>query len=561
MDRKLAAILAADIVGFSKMMGADEAGTLNRIERFCSTVLGPEIAGNRGKMFKSMGDGWLVEFASVVDAINCSMKVQDGLSHNGSFKLRIGVHIGDVIEQRGDIFGDGVNVAARLEGVAEPGGIAISDITYSSLDGTLSPSFDDAGERELKNIDRPVRVWIRSSSHGGEDAPERPDQTGKTQTGFPRLVFSSVMTPSDDAEVSDLADALTYDFRAHLSSIRWLDMRDSQPAQPCYQLRCVLRSSRDRLRLEATCVDPRGHVVGRRKQDGMLSDSFAFQDDASEGIPGEMMGAILDAELAAVAGKTPDEMTAEECLLAGMMAYRSVSGASFENCLTYYASAIEKDPSRPDAYAEAIFMTIGGGTTGFRGQLARFFDLLADWVRAAEPMRQDDPLLDMSVAVAAYMTDQEIAPLSARVRDCLRRAPFDVQVLVFSGWGLLWSGQAGEALDCFLKTEKLGRFSPYLVSAFGGASTAHVLLGNDDEAIRYAEKGLETAHEYPTLFAALAAACAHKGLKERAAEAITKYMELVPGQTVAQRRAISNYGHSDEGERFYEGLLLAGMPA
>ncbi|AXI56434.1 hypothetical protein C1J05_19700 [Sulfitobacter sp. JL08] len=561
MDRKLAAILAADVVGFSKMMGEDEASTLDAISQFRTKILGPEVLGNRGKVVKSMGDGWLVEFGSVVDAINCSMKVQDKLRNLDKLKLRIGVHIGDVIHQEDDIFGEGVNIAARLEAIANPGGIAISDITYASLDGTLTPSFDDAGQRKLKNIARPINIWIRGSIMTTDvQAPWFGGNTGE-RAGFPKLAIHSIKASADRQEVQELADALVFDLGAHLSAIRWLDVvSDGAGSELSYHLQGSLRSSGDKLRLEIQVLDPARQVLWQHKKDGSLSDSFDFQDDASEAISANVIGTLLETETSKLAGLDYDTLTAEQCLLRGMMAYRTVSEASFSASLSDYAAAIEKDPLLAEAYAEAIFMTIGGGTTGFKKKLKPYFDMLPEWTQRAEPLRAKDPLLDLSIAVARYSEDKQIAPVVGKVEECLRRAPFDVQVLVFAGWGLLWSGRSAEALDCFLKTERLGKFSPYLIAALGGASTAYVHLGDDDSAILYANKGLTTAHEYPTLHASLAAACALKGMEAEAAEALATYRKLVPEQTISQRMAVNNYAGSTGGKRFYEGLRLAGMP-
>lgn len=158
MQRRLAAILAADVVGYSAMMGRDAAATLVALRAFRAAEFDPTIAGHGGNIVKNMGDGWLVEFASVVDAVTAAMRLQDSLSGRSDLQLRFGVHIGDITRDGDDLFGDGVNIAARLEALASPGQLLISDPAYGSLDGTLSPAFDDQGETRLKNIARPIRV-------------------------------------------------------------------------------------------------------------------------------------------------------------------------------------------------------------------------------------------------------------------------------------------------------------------------------------------------------------------------------------------------------------------
>ena len=188
MTRHLAAIVAADIVGYSAMMSADQDGTLAALRWVRSELFGPTVTGHRGKIVKSMGDGWLVEFASSIDAVVCAMQIQDRLAGNELIRLRIGIHIGDIVHEDEDVFGDGVNVAARLEAMAKPRTVVISDAVFGSLDGTLQLSFDELGERKLKNIARPIKVWSR----GGATAAAKLEPQSQPQTGFPQLAIHPV---------------------------------------------------------------------------------------------------------------------------------------------------------------------------------------------------------------------------------------------------------------------------------------------------------------------------------------------------------------------------------
>ena len=212
MRRRLAAILTADIVGYSKLVGENEAAALSALRRLRAETLRPLASQHHGQIVKSMGDGWLIAFDSAQDAVSCAIKLQDAVAREGSVNLRIGVHIGDVTHEEDDIFGDGVNVAARLEALAPAGGIALSEIAYVSLDGTLAPSFRDAGEQALKNIERPVRVWVRAPEGARLSAAPR-------LAGFPSLTVEPVMTKDERAEVTDLAEGLTADISLYLASV------------------------------------------------------------------------------------------------------------------------------------------------------------------------------------------------------------------------------------------------------------------------------------------------------------------------------------------------------
>jgi class 3 adenylate cyclase len=173
--RKLAAVMAADVAGYSKLMGEDETGTLGALRDFRKSLFEPSIAEHRGTVIKSMGDGWLVEFDSVVDAVNCATRIQEALDANAVLKLRIGIHIGDIVHEEDDIFGDGVNVAARLQQIALPGGIVLSDFAHRSIDATLGARFSNLGAKTLKNIRTPITAFGWRSD-GGLVVPA-PDNT------------------------------------------------------------------------------------------------------------------------------------------------------------------------------------------------------------------------------------------------------------------------------------------------------------------------------------------------------------------------------------------------
>lgn len=192
MRRSLTAVLAADVVGYSKMMGADADGTLTVLRRFRVEIFKPAVAAKRGRVVKSMGDGWIVTFGAAVDAVECAMLVQDQIKTASDLKLRFGVHIGDVAEEDEDVFGDGVNIAVRLQKLSDPGALAISGPTRDLLDSTRRHAFDDAGPRRLKNIEEPVRTWVKGGDIAGRAAE-------LAEEGFPLLVVQPVRAQGDGA--------------------------------------------------------------------------------------------------------------------------------------------------------------------------------------------------------------------------------------------------------------------------------------------------------------------------------------------------------------------------
>ena len=283
MIRRLAAVLAADIVGYSKLMSEDETATLAALRDFRANSIHPFTSQHRGEIIKSMGDGWLISFASAQDAVICAIKLQAALEGHEVIKLRIGVHTGDVTREDEDVFGDGVNVAARLEALAPAGGVALSDAAYAMLDGTLRPGFADQGEQALKNIDRPMRVWMRapvgtSLTAAGMAKPK----------GFPRLIVKPIATTDTRDEVQDLAGELTADIALYLASVSWIETGVG------YTLSQTLRARGDRLRLEVRLTSPEGAPIWSSKHDGDLADVFDWQDETGEAVASEVMGVIID---------------------------------------------------------------------------------------------------------------------------------------------------------------------------------------------------------------------------------------------------------------------------
>ena len=554
-DRRLAAILAADIVGYSALMAEDEAGMLEALRRFRGEVFHPSVAGHRGQVVKSMGDGWLVEFASAVDAVTCAMQVQDRLAGHAKIRLRIGVHLGDITHEADDVFGDGVNVAARLEGLAEPGSVVISDAVHGSLDGTLRPSFDDQGSQNLKNIGRPVRIWVRGGAiarRTGADAGAGGD--------LPRLVISQVTSSDAREEVRELAAGLTSDLASYLGGADWLSVSTDRDAAPtAYLLEASLRSRGDRLRLEARLAGPDGAPLWSGKFDGRLEDSFDWQDEVGEDAAAQVVGLLLDREKQRLAAKPIDQMSAEECYLNGNLWFALVDRQSMRQALTHYSAAIEKRPDFVRAYCAAIVQYHSSRSMGLTDVVSDFADAFRGWLVAAEPLAATDPMLELYIAIATR-TPGDSSRLRRAIQSALRQMPFVPDVVLFCGAGYVWMGDPEPALDCFRERHKLHRFGPFSAALLSFWALAAVMSGRDDEAITAAEKGLRQTTGFATLYRALAAAYAHAGRMDEARAAAARVLELLPEESIEFGRRRSNYPDTPGTRRYFDGLRLAGIP-
>jgi adenylate cyclase len=456
------------------------------------------------------------------------------------------VHIGDVTHEEDDIFGDGVNVAARLEAVAPEGGIALSDTAYNALDETLSPGFRDEGEQSLKNIKRPVRVWMR----GAESASLA---TAARVAGFPRLTVHEAASLDDRPEVVDLIEGLTADISLYLASVQWLETGRG------YNLTQTLRTRGDRIRLESRLTSPSGKAIWSGKHDGSLADSFDWQDEVSEAVASEVLAVILTVEYDTLRQISEEDLTAQQLVLLGKMSFRGQSENDFYNSIRYHDLAIQKDPTLAPAYASALLHTMGSRV--LRYEMTRpFVAKVPEWIKAAKGLVTGSPGLELTIAIAEYLTEFNPSKLRPVIDSALVRAPFDVEVLLFCGWGYVWMGDPLPAIDHFNAFQKLGRLSPYREVALGGAANAHVQAGRYEEAIELAQQAIRRVPDYVSPHYTMASAYAHLGRMDEAAAAVREVQRIEPNANVSTNRAMSFYGGTPEGERYLEGLLLAGLP-
>ena len=560
VSRRLTAILAADVVGYSAMMGSDQEGTLTALRSLRLEVFGPTVAGHRGKVIKSMGDGWLVEFTSSVDAVICAMQVQDRLAGHEVIRLRIGIHIGDIVHEDEDVFGDGVNVAARLEALADPGTVAISDAVFGSLDGTLQPSFDDWGIRELKNIARPVQVWGRGGNTTASPVPISKKQQ-PVRTGFPQLSIGPVSTSDERDEVNELASALTADLANYLGGARWLKSTVLETPLPSVSvLETVLRARGDRLRLDARLLSSDGAQLWTGKYDGSLADSFDWQDEIGGEIADETLAAQLDHERERLAGKSLDEMSAEECYVSGLMSVELADWDAMAKALEYLAAAIKKDPSFTEAYSDAIVYYISASSIGYADLVELYGERFGQWMAEAGAHVKASPMIELALGIGMFRRAGDVTALRRAIRSALRRAPFTIEVVLFSGWGHAWMGEPEPAIDCFRQNERAVRFSPFVAAAAAGLSFALLQAGEDEEAILEARRGLELTTEFSTLHRVIASAAAHLGRMEEAYAAQQENERINPGDTILLGWKRNAFADTPGIRRYYEGLRLAGMP-
>lgn len=559
MKRRLAAILAADVVGYSRLMGEDETGTLAALRQLRTELFAPAVAGHRGKVIKSMGDGWLVEFSSAVDAVNCALRIQDKLIANDIIKLRIGIHIGDVVHENEDIFGDGVNIAARLQEVAAPCSVSISDSTFGSLDGTLTPLFDNGGIHELKNIKRPVQIWLRGQANESIPAQQQSVTDRTTSKGLPTLSIIPITTADDRLELRELADALTFDLATYLDAPQWLvtTIRES-PKESCYEFRANLRGRQNRLRLEAKLTASPNDQIWAAKFDGDLEESFEWQDTVGVEIAAHVAERIIDAERKSLLAKSLKDLSAEECLfLANEDVNSTDEGEMLSKALRFISLAIEKNPELELAYQTGISWLGSAISMGYKGHVTKYLTHLPSWRAKVEQLASTG---SQSYPMSGVSLRKDAATRFREVEQQLRRAPFESASLTGCGAQYTFLGEPQLALECFHKAKRLGITSATRAGVGGLMAIASVMLEDYDGAVDLAQKSLKKFHASLPPLRGLASAYAHLGQMDEAAKAVKIILERFPEDSVSDTRDRSGYVDNPAVNRYLDGLRMAGLP-
>ena len=560
MHRQLAAVLAADICNYTRLMQEDASATLQALRRLRAELFGPAVASRRGRIIKNMGDGWIVLFTSAADAAACAMAIQDGLTAppppgEPQIKMRIGVHLGDIVEENEDIFGDGVNVASRLEAAAEPGAIAITEAVFGALDGTLRPSFDNAGAWNLKNIDRPMPVWVRGA--------QGPRPMAINTANRLKLIVRPTTTSDPRDEVCELADALTGDLAGYLDVPMWLTVTTSETGQDAaFILNSRLRGRADKLRLEVQLIETGHETLFAKKHDGNLADAFDWQDNVGEVVAAHVIEAIYQAAKRRLGSQDLSALSAEECVLRAQLEAHGFEPAAIARSMEITQIALQKDPDCAAALAQML------ATIGMVEELPDLIlKALPAWLDKADALGRDHPFLQL---MATQFRLLGIGPqkgpqppdafITKPVETALRRAPFDFLVLRFSGWMLLFLGKPALARDCLQQGLKLGRGTPWEVILLSGLAMACLQEDKKEQAITYIDKCLPLAPGYPVLYRIQAATFAHMGEMDKAKTALATLEKVAPGSTITRMNSNSYYADSVHAQRYEDGLRLAGMP-
>jgi len=574
--RRLAAILAADVAGYSRLMGADEEGTLERLKALRRELLDPKIADHHGRIVKITGDGLLVEFASVVDAVRCAVEMQQamgerntGVAADTRIELRIGINLGDVIVEGDDLYGDGVNIAARIEALADPGGVFVSNTVHEHVRDRLPLGFEDLGEQQVKNIARPVRVY-RVRNPAAAMSPSGPSSPVLPLPDKPSIAVLPFANMSGDPEQEYFADGMVEEIITALSRIRWLfviarnssftykgravDMKlVSRELGVRYVLEGSVRKAGGRVRITAQLIDAlNGAHLWADRFDGPLEDVFELQDKVALSVAGVIEPTLRAAETRRTAAHPTADFTAYDLYLRALPIFYTLTKEGVLQALALLEQAIARDPNYGPALAWAAMC-----------HLWRYFD---DWSDEPEAARRDGIRLaqraleaagdDASVVANAALVlaqfGEDIGAMIALVERSLALDPSSARGWYISGLLRLWAGQPDLAIA---HVESSLRLSPRerLGAHQSVIGTAHVFKGQFDAAVA---ELLVAIHERPTNpppYRSLACCYAHMGRLEEAKEIVARLRSI----TATIIPSTLHFRNQEHRELFLSGLRMA----
>ncbi|MGE5145521.1 MAG: tetratricopeptide repeat protein [Candidatus Eiseniibacteriota bacterium] len=577
VERRLAAILAADVVGYSRLMEADEEGTLAALKACRSELIAPKIAEHRGRIVKTTGDGALVEFASVVDAVRCAIDVQDGMAARNAalpqdkrLDHRIGINLGDVLVEGDDLLGDGVNVAARLEALADPGGICLSEDAWRQVQGKIDAAAEDIGEQTLKNIARPVRVFRLSPAAGLVDVPgpvlALPDR--------PSIAVLPFQNMSDDPEQDYFADGMVEEIITGLSRLKWLFViarnssftykgravdvrRVGRELGVRYVLEGSVRKGGRRLRVTAQLIDA---VVGTHlwadRYEGAIDDVFDLQDRITFDVVRAIEPSMQLAEVERARRKRPESLDAYDHFLRALPHAWAVNPADARKALEHLEAALAIDPDYAAAQAHAAWCHM---TRHREMRDPRDLETAVRYARAALSRSIDDASALALAGFIVALVDRDLASAQAALDRALAINPHSAIALGFCALVCAFTGRHDAAIDFAERASRCNPIDPQRFRPDLARGMAYLNTGRYAEAIGTLQHATEAAPRFGIPWMYLAAAYASVDRMDEARAAIRRLLEVEPNFRIKNLDDVV-VGTRDETMALKAALRKAGLP-
>jgi adenylate cyclase len=581
-QRRLAAVLAADVVGYSDLMSRDEEGTLSRLRDLRRQVIEPRIHSHHGRLVKTIGDGFLIEFASPVDAVRCAVDLQEAVAKRSGkadaapLQLRVGINLGDImVEEDGGIFGDGVNVASRLQKLALPGGICLSGKVYDEVKGKLSYAFEDRGEHQFKNIGRAIRVFCLLE---GMDTAQWSGghRSSGSHTEGPSIAVLPFVNISKDPEQEYFADGIVEDIIAALSRFKSV-LVIARNSTFVYKARAVsvqqigrelgvryvlegsVRRSGKRIRITAQLVDAvTGAHLWAEHYDGVVEDVFDLQDQITASVVGSIQPSIRAAEIERARRKRPENLDAYDLVMRALPHVWALEYEANKEAARLVDKALLLDPGYSLAMALAAWCRGQRIVYNWSKNLQEDKRETLRQAQAAAALAHDDPFI-LTVLGAALTITREFQRATSMLERALSLDPNSTWAWNRSGWLHNYHDDPEVAIAHFERSLRLSPFDPMAFNCEMGIGCAHFIARRYDLASQWQEKALVGKPSATWIHRTLAPAYALAGALDKAQESVG---ELVKGYPeirifdITQAMAFS----SEVMSRFAEGLRQAGLP-
>jgi TolB-like protein/class 3 adenylate cyclase len=584
VERRLAAILAVDVAGYSRLMGADEESTHERLKAHFGELVHPKVSEHRGRVVKNTGDGLLSEFPSVVDAVRCAVDVQrEMIARNAAtpaghrIEFRMGINVGDIIIEASDIFGDGVNIAARLEALAEPGGICLSAAAHEQVRDRLDIAFEDLGEQQVKNITRPVRTY--AVARGGSSRAVLPVGAPLPLPDKPSLVILPFQNMTGDAEQEYFVDGMVEEITTAIARLPWLFViaRNSaftykgrpvdvkQVAQELgvrYVLEGSVRKAGNRVRITGQLIDTTtGAHIWADHFDGTLDDIFELQDQVASNVAGAIEPKLRQSEIERASRKPTANLTAYDLYLRALAQARRFTEEGLAEAVVLARQALAIDPSYAPAAAQVGFCR---GTQRVQGWGALSDEDIGEACRLArqalEAEREDADTI-WRAAYTLFLLAGEAAMAAAALDRALALNPNAAHAWMARGYIHASRNQPEAAIEACERARRLSPFDPYTSLRAVIIAVAHLAARRFEQAIEWAARAL---HDQPRLASAMrikVAANAHLGRLDEARAELSRLLAIDPKLTIAGFREYAHFRQAPEVlELFVTGLCLAGLP-
>jgi len=578
--QRLAAILAADVAGYSRLMAGDELATLAALDS-ARGIFREHIETHHGRVIDMAGDSVLAVFETATGAVAAALAVQEGLvamaaavPEDRQMRFRIGVHLGDVMEKAdGTVYGDGVNIAARLEGLAEPGGITVSDAVQSAVRGRVSATFADQGEQQVKNIVHTVHAY-RLVKAQREAVTGALDRSGKPASEKPSIAVLPFANMSGDPEQEYFADGISEDILTGLSRLRWFFViarnssftykgkavdvkRVARELGVRYVLEGSVRKGGNRVRITTQLIDAStGNHIWADRYDGDLTDVFALQDEITKKVVAAIEPKLLEAEGIRSQNRSPEDLGAWDMVIQANSLFWRLTKAEIEAAIAILQRAVERYPDYAPAHSMLAFDILVSGYIGWalmEPQLQQAASLAA----RAEELDHGDPWAHLALGYVAFVRRRTSAAATEFQR-ALALNPNFAAAHGYLGWALAFDGQSEQAIAHLKEAIRMSPHDPQNAIFNTGLAVAHYLAGRFAEAVEYSRETLQQRSAFTAGHRIHCASLAQNGRIDEAREALARLKAVHPDLSIAWIESNVPYTAATMA-KFVEGMRKAGL--